>query len=438
MPKKGPQPAFFTKAGSGTTDNPVCATVFLIKDARNFLRRKYPVGENVRRWPDDMISKLRGMMLTKSRPVTAFGSFGFGNVGDDAVLPSFTRLLQAADPMLAGDVIGVSRFSQALRTDIHYMEDPAALLTQGLISDTVFLIGGGIIEPNRNSCLNRLVDLRRATRPFLIQPFAISCEPGVVFGLRERRRLRTALAHLPEILVRDEISQAALEPFIDLPVRVVGDIVLWLQPGVLPDMPPLPDRYIAVSLASVWEDRAFFDWLAADLAETARRIGAHVLMVPISNAVGKDVGQHRALVDQIRDVHGVPAQLCDFGGDPFPRADWVAEVYDRAELVVASRLHGCVMAYAQKTPFVGIGYHPKLLGFARTVGWEAMLLPRRIPLKQSTGSYGFSLEDVEFCPGELVATAADAMGYRDFSARDFYRMKQMQALRPLLARVTDR
>lgn len=322
---------------------------------------------------------------------------------------------------------------QALQTDVSYMEDPAALWAQKVISDPVFLVGGGIIEPRKQSCLNRLVELRRATHPFRIQPFAISCEPGVRFGFRERRRLRAALAHLPQILVRDEVSQAALEPLIDRPVRVVGDIVLWLEPGPLPAMPPLPERYIAVSLADVWTDRGFFDWLAADLAETARRIGAHVLLVPISNAVGRDVEQHRALADDIRENHGVPAQLCDFDGARFPKAQWIASVYQRAALVVASRLHGCVMAYAQKTPFVGIGYHPKLLGFARTVGWEAALLPRHIPARQSSGSYGFAFADIEFRPGDLIAAAENAMACDEFSARDFYRMKQVQALRALLS-----
>lgn len=375
-------------------------------------------------------------MSAQSTPVTVFGSFGFGNVGDEAVLPSFAGLLRATDPGAVRDIAGMSRFAKGPKPDIHYLRDPAALRAQGVLGDRVFLVGGGIIEPRPNSCMNRLVDLRRAAGPFHIQPFAISCEPGVAFGFRERRKLRAALAHLPEILVRDEISQAALEPLIDRPVRVVGDIVLWLQPGALPDMPPLPDRYIAVSLASVWDAPDFFDWLAADLAETARRAGAHVVMVPISNAVGKDVEQHRALADRIWQTHGVPTQICDFGADPFPRPEWVAAVYDRAELVVASRLHGCVMAYAQKTPFVGIGYHPKLLGFARTVSWENMLLPRHIPARQSVGTYGFALSDLTFRPGDLVGAAADAMACDNFVARDFYRMKQVQALRAITASPT--
>ncbi len=372
------------------------------------------------------------MASASNCPTMLFGSFGYGNIGDEAVPSAFGRMACAAGEDLT--VLPVSRFAKAPMPDIVYMGDAVRMDRSSLSGRTVFLSGGGIIEPHSNSCLNRLAELRRQTAPFDIQPFAISCEPGVTFGFRERRRLRRLLQGLPEVLVRDEVSQRALESiFQDVPVRVIGDIVLWLEGEALPGQyaRDLPERYIAVSLASIWDDEAFFSWVAAELAQISRRLDATILLVPISNAVGDDVAQHRRLCRILDQDFGARAQLFDFHGDPFPKPEWIAEIYGRASLVMSSRLHGCVIAYACKTPFVGIGYHPKLQGFARTVGWEDMIVPRTLPPRQSPGKYGYSWSDLSVAPGAALAAAEDAVGHADFSARDYFRMKQVQAFRRL-------
>lgn len=363
-----------------------------------------------------------------------FGSFGYGNIGDEAVPNAFMHMARAAGKDL--NVLPVSRFAKAPMPDIVYRDDMARLKDADLSGRTFFLSGGGIVEPHEHSCLNRLAELRGKTAPFRIQPFAVSCEPGVRFGFRERRRVRQLLQGLPEVLVRDEISQRALERiFHDAPVRVIGDIVLWLEAEPLPERHAgdLPERYVAVSLASVWNDSEFFGWMAAELAEISRRLDATILLVPISNAVGDDMVQHRALCETLTGDFKVPAQVFDFRDEPFPKPEWIAEIYGRASLVVSSRLHGCVIAFASRTPFVGIGYHPKLQGFARTVGWEAMIVPQMLPSRQTPGTYGYSWGDLAVVPGAAVAAAENALEHGDFSAKDYFRMKQVQAFKTICA-----
>ena len=364
------------------------------------------------------------------KKIAVFGSFGYGNIGDEAVPVAFGRMARAAGVERA--ILPLSRFAKAPMPGVVYRTDTAQLRAQLRPDAPVFLVGGGIIEPGPHSCLNRAVEVRRATSPFPILPFAISVEPGVRFGFSERRKLRRLLRGQPELLVRDEHSQTALSRLIDdIPIRVIGDIVLWLEPEPLPEpwAETLPERYIAVTLADTWKEAAFFDWLARDLARIARDLQATVLLMPISTAAGDDVALHTALCQRLITEHATPAQLLAFEGCPFPAPGWIAEVYRRADLVISSRLHGCVIAYAQKTPFVGIGYHPKLAGFARTVGWEAMIVPRDLPSRQSPGAYGFAVSDLTFQEGILHAASRAAIACTDFSARDFFRMKQLQAFR---------
>lgn len=263
--------------------------------------------------------RIADMASASNCPTMLFGSFGYGNIGDEAVPSAFGRMACAAGEDLT--VLPVSRFAKAPMPDIVYMGDAVRMDRSSLSGRTVFLSGGGIVEPHSNSCLNRLAELRRQTAPFDIQPFAISCEPGVTFGFRERRRLRRLLRGLPEVLVRDEVSQRALESiFQDVPVRVIGDIVLWLEGEALPGQyaRDLPERYIAVSLASIWDDEAFFSWVAAELAQISRRLDATILLVPISNAVGDDVAQHRRLCRILDQDFGARAQLFDSTAILFP------------------------------------------------------------------------------------------------------------------------
>jgi polysaccharide pyruvyl transferase WcaK-like protein len=79
----------------------------------------------------------------------------------------------------------------------------------------------------------------------------------------------------------------------------------------------------------------------------------------------------------------------------------VSAVYGRAKLVVGMRLHACVMAYGRRTPFVAIAYHPKLHGFAATVGASDFVLPRQAR-PQAAKIYGYRFEDTGI-DGEQLA-----------------------------------
>lgn len=367
------------------------------------------------------------------KEMTVFGSFGYGNIGDEAVPIAFKKMAQVAGENV--DIVAASRFAKALMPDIYYMNDAKKLNSGGRIDSRVFLVGGGIIEPSKNSCLNRLVALRNETVEFQIQPFAVSCEPGKKFGFRERMAVRKALHGLPEILVRDENSQAALSRIVhDVPIRVIGDIVLWLEAEPLPERyeEKFPERYFVVTLADVWKEKTFFNWLSKEISEIAKRFDATALLVPISNATGDDMEQHRSLRETLVSEFGVRAEMFDFDENLFPEPGWIAEIYRRAEFVISSRLHGCIISYAQKTPFVGIGYHPKLQGFAKTVGWEDFIIPRDLPANQSSGAYGFSIKDLNFAEGSVLDAVSAAVDFNEFFARDFFRMKQVQAFKKIL------
>ena len=87
----------------------------------------------------------------------------------------------------------------------------------------------------------------------------------------------------------------------------------------------------------------------------------------------------------------------------------VAAILRAAELTVGMRLHACVIAYAQRCPFLGLAYHPKIAAFTSTVGCGRSLLPRNPPPQQTKSAYGYSFAASGLLEMNLEAAALEAI-----------------------------
>lgn len=371
--------------------------------------------------------------MTDAPSVPVFGSFGFGNVGDELVPDCISRLSLENGVTLR--MQPVSRFRSGKLNGVLYLrpEDEARL--GDVFRRRMLLCGGGIIEPRAKSCLNRLLDTSRRLGGVEFMPFAISVDHSTTYSLRQKYRIRRALGHLPEIFVRDDLSNEALRALLPgTPITTVGDIALWLSAEAPPrDLyTALEKPYLAITLGDQWVSDKFVSYVAGEVAQASRRLGLAVDIIPISNTVGVDVALHRRLQACLRERHGIEARLSLFAGADILEPRWVAHAYANASVVVGMRLHACILAYAQRTPFVALAYHPKVAGFCRTVGWNEFVLPRKLPRKQDEGVYGYHFDTVNLQEGELVEAIEAAKEFNDFSALDFYRLRQRTAWRSVL------
>ena len=366
--------------------------------------------------------------MKETKPNIVFGSFGFGNVGDEAVPEAFGAMAKAAG--YSADVQALTRFENGLMDGVIYRDD-AVLFLHDFSRRDVFLVGGGIFEPGENACFNRLYDIHKTARNFDIMPFAVSVEPGVRFSWRDKRRMIHTLNSLETVCVRDELSANVLSGLVpNANIETIGDIVLWLEPKTIPPEVNIPERYIVVSLASTWTDNGYYNWIVEELSALSNQHDVEIVLLPISFLVGDDIEQHTKILNRLLDER-VRASLLDFSGIPHFENGWIAEIYRNSELVVSSRLHGCVISYAQGTPFVALGYHPKLKGFCKTVLSESSLLPKTLPDQQDRNAYGFDFESLNLKRGQLVERASHVMGGADFSAKEYYKRKQLLAFQKL-------
>lgn len=375
--------------------------------------------------------------MTDARSLHVFGSFGYGNLGDELVPECLARLLDSVGhPVVTKPV---TRFHGDLPVSGLLTRDTApGALSQMPQGTPLVITGGGIIEPRDASCMNRafdLVDTVTALRPLA---FAVSVEPGIHFGFRDRRRLRSQLVRLGPVAVRDDLSARILRRLApDHPIRTVGDIALWTDASS--DLPPDArlmddDPGVVVILQPSWAGEGFVEWITGELAALHDETGFPITLLPFSPMENADLECHRAIAQRLGEI----APNCDVrsiadSADPSAiSVRSVTDVLSRARLCISSRLHGCVVAFAQRTPFVALGYHPKLKGFAETVTWEKMLLPEVLPTSQSPRTYGYAFQDLEISKGDLVAKAQRALTHSDFSAIDFYKARQQAVIREFL------
>ncbi len=361
-----------------------------------------------------------------------FGSFGFGNIGDEAVSYAMQDLLEDINYQAQTHIL--SRFNTPTMPDVIGLGSDYAPELSGLKGAPGLLVGGGIIEPRNMCCALRYADYIKRNQPLGSSIFMGSFEFGVKYGWSVKRRFNQLFERLDHIYTRDYLSEMYLrENFPQVNTSTVADVVLAMRPTT--DRPLQNelqnDEYIAVSLCGAWKvDRQWYRWIIKELMCLSESLGKLLVFVPMScHASDDDRVEHQKIVDGMIQA-GVSRQPLLLNQSLPPKI--FAALLRDAALVISMRLHGCVIAYAQQTPFVGLSYHPKLNGFSQTVGWRNFVLPAKQPAKQSSGQYGYKFSDLGFENNDLFNTAYNAMEHGSFNLLPLLRGRLGAALGHIL------
>ena len=373
--------------------------------------------------------------MGKNTKLVVFGSFGFGNVGDEAVPYAIEDLLLSIG--IERKVTIVSRFNNPNLENIIGLSDSYSPLLEALADTPVIICGGGIIEPREMCCALRFEKYLKMARPSHSAIFAGSFEFGVDYGWTIKRKLRRILSKIDNIYTRDYLSEIYFrEHFPELDASAIGDVVLGMKASELRSSAVEFERqeYISVSLSAAWKDSPdWYDWISTELQTLSNDLDKPLLFVPMScHKSDDDRIEHQVVIDKIIQlgVKNLPAAIIE---TLLPRD--MAAVFRDSLLIISMRLHGCVMSYGQMTPFVGLSYHPKLSGFAKTVGWQHFVLPYKdIPLKQDKGKYGYVFSSLHLDSGDLCRVANKALEFGSFSLLPLFRENLELSLKGFIGR----
>ncbi len=360
-------------------------------------------------------------MKRKFATLTLCGSFGFGNIGDEAIPQAITDMADTLNISLRINLL--SRFDRPKISNVIGLGPQDDERRNQLAGQPILLVGGGIIEADKISTILRCIPIiKRSFSPRIVL-FAASVEPGVKYSWFVRRKIKRFLKDTEPLYVRDVLSAETLQAI--LPKRnieVIGDTVLWLKarPESIPNTISLPDRYIAVALAARrWEDDpSWYEWIAEKLIHVAILYSATIVFTPMSCYGDDDRQEHGKVVEIIRSKNP-KIRIINIENELTPPA--FAAIIKEAIVVISMRLHGSVIAYAQETPFVSLAYHPKLIGFSRTVGWERFVIPKQVPELQSKNAYGYRFRDLNTSDIDFEYIVKESIDYSDFSKLPFYK-----------------
>lgn len=294
------------------------------------------------------------------------GYYGFGNVGDEAVLAGILVALRSSLPhddvvVLSGNptqtrrlhgVKAAPRITGALRT---------------LPGADLFISGGGSLIQDVTSARSALYYLGVLGLATVLARATVVYAQGIG-PLRRgwvRALARRILARTTLITVRDEDSVGVLKDLgIVRPVHLVADPAFVLVPTPSGQIQDVIGSHHAPRIGVAprsWRDDAFVDALVEGLRAARRRLGETEFIVlalhpdrdlALCTRVAQDVGG--------RVLAGLP-----------PR-DLMA-VVGTMDLLVGVRLHALIASVLMGVPPIGLSYDPKVDGFLRRIGLGRLL-----------------------------------------------------------------
>lgn len=272
--------------------------------------------------------------------VAISGYYGFGNLGDEALLAGLLGQLKA----LGAEALVLSGDPERTTAE-HGVE--AAHRYRGLLpalrrSDALISGGGGLLQDTTSSrSLGYYLGVLRLAR-MLGKKTAVYGQSIGPLSPAGRRRARRVLRHVP-LAVRDEPSIELLAD-LGLEARMVADPALLLRP----DREASEGVDVLLVPRTPW--RSFSEALLA-AGEEALSLGRTVGVMAIQ--AEEDAPEIGFL------LAGLP------GARHYPAGNWreAMAVTAAAGLVLSVRLHGLIFAAATGTPHAGLVYDPKVRGF---------------------------------------------------------------------------
>lgn len=297
------------------------------------------------------------------------GYYGFGNLGDEALLQVIVEQLRARWPdcmvdVLSGDPAATARtygVEATPRMDL-------ARVRSAIDAADVVLSGGGGLLQNVTSLKSLLYysgvirSAIRAGKPTMV--FAQSIGPLDFWG---RAMVRNFCKGLQAATVRDERSRTLLHALLPgVPVERTADPVFLFEPGGEPlDLAAegLADGDAPLVVVSVrkWQGAdATAQAMANAVDHLAGRHGARVAFLPLGGPPDAEVA-----TTIIRRCASTPVLLPDY---PLGQA---AQVIGRASLVIGMRLHALVIAARLGVPFLALPYDPKVSALLEDLRYPA-------------------------------------------------------------------
>lgn len=292
-----------------------------------------------------------------SKKIVISGYYGFGNVGDEAVLAGIRATLtelgvDARVTVLSADPARTMREHR----DVEAVPRNRILPMIGAIREAdLFISGGGSLFQDATSARSpyyylgilRLAQMLKRKTMIYAQGVGPLIRPGI------RRGVARAFNKADIITVRDSKSRALLQEIgVTREVHVAADPSFLVEPDlaaadkVIEEAGLAGQKLVGIALRPWPGQNQWLDAAARGIIDLCSELGAQAVFIPMQESEDATVG------------HGAP--ILRHAGMPETAQGLIA----RCELVVGMRLHSLIFAAGSGVPFVPIAYDPKVSAFA--------------------------------------------------------------------------
>lgn len=333
-----------------------------------------------------------------------FGYYGQGNAGDEAILAALiggikskiskaTISVYSANPGATESTHGVKAYSffplgikRSLIAIVGRRRANFAKSLLNFISAEVVVIGGGGLlydTPETNKWMMGYIKLIRFANFLGKKILLVGISVGPLHHPDSAEHIGKALGMVDLISVRDKASKdLLLKCGVNAEkIHVIPDLVftltsadrLQIETILAQEKIEKSDRKtIALTPCSYNSDKSIWvDQYLAFCRYAVAELGADIWFIPMQQNPNHDDGVAIEKIIARLDSDLVP-HVKVFSGHHLPNE--VQGLIGEADFVLAERLHGTIMALNTSTPFMSIGYMPKVTGVLRDIDREDLLI----------------------------------------------------------------
>ncbi len=306
------------------------------------------------------------------------GYYGFGNLGDEALLEVIITQLRARFPQATIDVLSATPEETARQFNVSATPRGNLPALQRAIdqANVVLSGGGGLLQSatSLKSLLYYVNIIRQATnRRKTTMIFAQSIGPLDLLG---RKTVSEFCRHIDLATVRDSHSLALLQKLLpQTKIERTADPVFLYEPSSEPDPSfansfddDVPLAFISIRKANQANDVA--DRVATAVDLLWEQHGMRSVFFPFGGARDAEIS-----TTIIRRCKSQPLLL------PAANLATAAALIARCHVVIGMRLHALILAARFGIPFLALAYDPKVSALVEDLGYPLPCLWSSVPSK---------------------------------------------------------
>ena len=398
----------------------------LVRFGRDLIETDYSVAKMTQDYLDAYEALLNPRPVIKA---AVSGYYGFGNLGDDAILHAISGMFRQFPVPVRLTVLSNNPSDTIRQYGLNAVPRFSPLkLLRTLKNSDILISGGGSLLQNKTSTRSLIYYLAVIRLAQILKKPVVVYANGIgpLIGQRNRRLVRKAMDKCALITLRDHQSQEELRSLgvarDDL--HVTGDPAFTLKPtrpprAMLRELGISDEaRVVGISVRNLPDSANFPEQFAKLCDRLSAELGKTIVFLVMQES--RDEAISREIMAQM----SAPSYLAKTPGDPGAMLSLIRDM----DAVVSMRLHTIIFAAQMQVPVVGCVYDPKVAAFLSMLELPSCGTPLDMDADQAFGVTADLLENRDAVRNRLGGIVSGMTRQAQTTTELFARLLREQGL----------